>query len=105
MQTSPMVKVSAIRTNRTAGKETTVEIECEIRTYDDSGRRIFSIVRGGSTGYESFDVDRFFDERKQRGAAIDLTWQACPGRTGRWDKLVVPHESMAKALRELCAMV
>jgi hypothetical protein len=103
MQTSPMVKVPAIRTNRTVGKDTTVEIECEIRTYD-SGRRIFSIVRGGSTGYESFDVDRFFGERKQKSAAVELTWNACPGVTGRCDKLVVPHESMAKAFRDLGVM-
>jgi hypothetical protein len=99
MTTAPTSKVTAIRTHHTTGVETTVEIVCGIRT-DGSGRRIFEIVEGGPTGYEDFHVDGFLEVRKRKGITT-LAWTACMGTKGRWDKLVVPHESMVKALTEL----
>lgn len=97
--TTATSKVTAIRTNCSTGVATTVEITCAVRV-DARGRRIFEIVEGGPTGYESFHVDNALEARRRRGGD-SLEWVACMGTKDRWDKLVVPHESMVKAYAEL----
>lgn len=97
--TNKTCTVTAVRTNCSTGVATTVEIACAIRV-DAVARRIFEIVEGGPTGYESFIVDNALEVRRRKGDD-SLEWVACMGTEGRWDRLVVPHESMAKAYAEL----
>lgn len=50
-----------------------------------------SIVKGGVTGYESFCL------RDANIARMRIDgWMACMGTEGRWDRLMVPAESMGK---------
>lgn len=58
---------------------------------EDSGFFILKILHGGVTGYESYYLDPKTIERN-----IGKPWLACMGTEGRWDRLMIPEDSMKR---------
>jgi len=84
------ITVPATRTKlATTGEEENVEVTFAISEIKKDP--VLSIVKGGVTGYEGFYIKHGNIPRMRIGG-----WCACMGTVGRWDRLMVPAESMGK---------
>jgi len=84
------ITVPAVRTRlATSAKKEDVEVTFAISEIKRD--KTLSIVKGGVTGYEGFYVKYASSQRMRKHG-----WCACMGTAGRWDRLVVPAESMRK---------
>ena len=87
--------IPGIRYDCFTDKSREVELECIIKKRNDD-KLIFSIEKGGVTGYESFVIEDDTTERMKR-AKIPV-WAACWGTKGRWDKLDVPLKNIIEMI-------
>ena len=85
----PRITVKALRTCAWNGTTKEVDIVLVVRPGHGDRRWLF-IDEGGSTGFESIPFDAI---------PVDFSWIACMGTKQRWDRLVVPPESL-RAARE-----
>jgi hypothetical protein len=77
-----MITIKGIRTHHTTGESKEVDLTLNLQ-FD-----WIHIVKGGVTGYESF-------EAVQHSTAWN-GWPACFGTKGVWDKLEISKEEMQK---------
>ncbi len=87
-------RITGVRTRLPSGEPREVELVVELR--DGHSGKVFAVVEGWVTGYESFYVEDMLN------GPIPLDgWGACAGTDHRWDRLMIPFDQMQKAFKEL----
>lgn len=88
------LEVEAEKSSCYTGK--TEIIQAELGLYGYEGDYFIAVIKGGVTGFEYFTL-----KLKELQKIGQHSWQACCGRKGEWDKLIIPENEMMKLYNKL----
>lgn len=96
--------IQDIREDCYTGKSRTANLKWYIEKqtkWPDLTHAVF--IEGGPTGWESFCVDRFWEDTQKRMCASG--WYACAGTPRSWDSLFIPPEEARKMINKIKELI